>query len=216
MNLNESFRYCNYITSLMDQLRLLLSREDFIRKTSIVHRMSGVVPNCDDKVEEAERPNDIPNITPDQAIDFLIALFQEKQNVDYAIDHAKVINMDADISLNKVRRSIGVLLSNLGNAAQTVKKKNCAYAHGLNKDGGQEDYQYVTELTLSVDYNRAAAKAYGKQLIKEAEEISTRLDGQRILYTVNFHPTYDVTDTLEEAFEKYVETTKPVEESPEE
>ena len=29
MNLNESFRYCNYITSLMDQLRLLLSREDF-------------------------------------------------------------------------------------------------------------------------------------------------------------------------------------------
>lgn len=205
MNLNEAYRYSNYISNLINEIRVMLMSPDYTTQTTVIHHKAGAVPGCED-VTEVEKPRRRYALSnPDKAMAFLISLFDEKSNVAYAIEHAKDTNMDADLSLNKMRRELGVLFSNLASAEDGIVGFGNEYCYGLNADGDPNQYAYRTERTTTLRYNSEAARAFSKTLMKEADAVSSKLDEARLLCHVNFHPTYDVNDTLEEAYKKYAD-----------
>ena len=200
MKLVEAYRYSNYITHLMDNVRLLLMKPEFMNNVTLTKHMSGSVPNGEDATELQARDEDFD---PDLTMNFLLALFEEKKNLLYAIEHAKPQDTDAEIALNKDRRTLGVLFSNLGNAKEKTVIDTRDSTYGVGADGVQNVYQFKVDKTLTVRYNRVMARAIGKEMMRQAEEVSMRLDAEKLTCEVNFHPLFDITDTLEEAFGKY-------------
>ena len=208
MRLVEAFRYANYLSSKMDEVKMALMDPTFTMDRSVTHRMGGAVPNRQDYTEPAEKNPMYDFFDPDLAVSFLLALFEEKKNLMYAVAHAKFPTSDAEIALNKDRRAIGVLLSNLGSQRESVTNKGEEYTFGIGADGEQKVYRYKTETVSNIRFSKALAKAAGKEMIRQADESSTDLDEEKLTVEVNFHPQFDISDTLEEAFNKYKENQK--------
>ena len=199
MILKEAFRYQNYLTSLFAQTTSYLSREDIITTTTQKHYRSMVNPDAQDedivvpKVLNAEyEPNDL--------IDFVVKLIDEKQKLSNAITAAKRsldMEIDASMSMNKTKQDFISVLRRMASIKPCESDKE-GTSYKFNNDGDQVSYRYPIKEVKSIDYDRNAVKGLISKYKKETDKISTERDRIDIMTEVNYDPIWEVDTPLED------------------
>ena len=199
MILKEAFRYQNYLTSLFVQATSYLSREDFITTTTQKHNRTMVNPEAQDedivvpKVFNVEyKPNDL--------IDFVVKLIDEKQKLSNAITEAKKsldMDIDAAMSMNKSKQDFISVLRRMVSIKPTESEKE-GTSYKFNNDGDQVSYRYPVKEVKTIDYDRNAVKGLISKYKKETNEISTARDRMDIMTDVDYTPVWEVDTPLED------------------
>ena len=199
MILKEAFRYQNYLSSLFVQATSYLSREDFITTTTQKHNRTMVNPDAQN--EDIVVPK-VFNISykPNDLIDFVVKLIDEKQKLSNAITEAKKsldIDVDAAMSMNKTKQDfISVLRRMASIKPNETDKEGTSYK--FNNDGDQVSYRYPVKEVKTIDYDRNAVKGLISKYKKETDQISTTRDRIDIMTEVDYTPLWEVDTPLED------------------
>ena len=199
MILKESFRYQNYLTSLFVQATSYLSREDFITTTTQNHNRSMV--NSDAQDEKISVPK-VFNVgyKPNDLIDFVVKLIDEKQKLSNAITEAKKsldMDIDAAMSMNKTKQDFIRVLRRMASIKSTESEKE-GTSYKFNNDGDQVSYRYPVKEVKAIDYNRNTVKGLISKYKKETDQISTTRDRIDIMTDVDYTPVWEVDTLLED------------------
>ena len=199
MNLKESYRYANYLDSLLRRAYTYLGNTGFVTTTVEEHLRSKSNPDVDDETIEVQKPYDV-EFTPNQVIDFVVKVLDEKEKLSEAIAEAKStteINIDNAISMNKKKQGFVSVLNGIADIKPT-EKKTTGKAYKFDINGEQKPYTYNVTETITIDFNREDVKGLIKKYNKECDEISTKLDEIEINTQVDFVPAFDVNSKFEE------------------
>lgn len=199
MILKEAFRYQNYLTSLFVQATGYLSREDFITTTIQKHNRTKVNPDAQDEDIVVPKVFTV-DYKPNDLINFVVKLIDEKQKLSNAIAAAKKsldIDVDAAMSMNKTKQDfISVLRKMVVIKPSESDKEGTSYK--FNNDGDQVSYRYPVKEVKTIDYDRNAVKGLISKYKKETDEISTERDRIDIMTEVDYTPVWEVDTPLED------------------
>ena len=199
MILKEAFRYQNYLTSLFVQATGYLSREDFITTTTQKHIRTKVNPDAQD--EDIVVPKTFTvDYKPNDLINFVVKLIDEKQKLSNAIAEAKKlldIDIDAAMSMNKTKQDFISVLRRMASIKSSESDKE-GTSYKFNNDGDQVSYRYPVKEVKTIDYDRNAVKGLISKYKKETDQISTTRDRIDIMTDVDYTPVWEVDTPLED------------------
>lgn len=199
MNLKEAFRYQNFLDELLGTAYSYLNNKNFVVSTVETHLKSQVNPDAKDEVIEVQKPYDV-DFTPNDLIDFVVKVINEKEKLSNIISDAKMrteIDIDVAIALNKKKQGFARVLQSLSNIKSGEKVKN-ASDYKFNTDGNQVSYYYKINEVTKIDFNRNDVRGLYKKLLKETDDVSTKLDSILINTELDFNPSWDINDSFEE------------------
>ena len=199
MILKEAFRYQNYLTSLFVQATSYLSREDFITTTIQNHNRSMVNPDAQDEKISVPKVFNV-DYKPNDLIDFVVKLIDEKQKLSNAITEAKKsldMDIDAAMSMNKTKQDFISVLRRMASIKSTESEKE-GTSYKFNNDGDQVSYRYPVKEVKAIDYNRNTVKGLISKYKKETDQISTTRDRIDIMTDVDYTPLWEVDTPLED------------------
>lgn len=199
MILKEAFRYQNYLTSLFVQATSYLSREDFITTTTQNHNRSMVNPDAQDEKISVPKVFNV-GYKPNDLIDFVVKLIDEKQKLSNAITEAKKsldMDIDAAMSMNKTKQDFISVLRRMASIKSTESEKE-GTSYKFNNDGDQVSYRYPVKEVKAIDYNRNTVKGLISKYKKETDQISTTRDRIDIMTDVDYTPVWEVDAPLED------------------
>lgn len=199
MNLKEAFRYQNFLDELLGTAYSYLNNKNFVVLTVETHLKSQVNPDAKDEVIEVQKPYDV-EFTPNDLIDFVVKVINEKEKISNIISDAKMrteIDIDVAIALNKKKQGFAKVLQSLSNIKSGEKIKN-ASDYKFNTDGNQVSYYYKINEVTQIDFDRNDVRGLYKKLLKETDEVSTKLDSILINTELDFNPSWDINDSFEE------------------
>lgn len=199
MILKEAFRYQNYLTSLFVQATSYLSREDFITTTTQNHNRSMVNPDAQDKKISVPKVFNV-GYKPNDLIDFVVKLIDEKQKLSNDITEAKKsldMDIDAAMSMNKTKQDFISVLRRMASIKSSESDKE-GTSYKFNNDGDQVSYRYPVKEVKTIDYDRNAVKGLISKYKKETDEISTERDRIDIMTDVDYTPVWEVDTPLED------------------
>ena len=197
MNLKESFRYQNFLDSMMRAARESVTARAHCLKVTKTHMRNKVNPDANDVVELVECDSFFPN---DEVITFMEWLVEEREKLTTAIGLAKAsigFDIDAAIETNKFRQAVSSSISHMMHFAPTKRVEN-GRDYKFNVEGNQMPYIYDIEVVSEEAYNKADAKALMRKMISRADEVSAAIDAAMINTTVNYVPVFDVNETFED------------------
>ena len=199
MNLKESYRYANYLDSLLRRAYSYLNSNGFVTTTVEEHLRSKSNPDVDDERIEVKSPYDV-EFTPNDVINFVVKVLNEKEKLSDAIAKAKStteIDIDNAVAMNKKKQQfVGVLNEIADIKPSETKTTGKAYKFDIN--GEQKPYVYDVNRKTSIDFNRTDVRNLIKKYLKETDEISSKLDLIEITTQVDIEPRFDVNDKFEE------------------
>ena len=199
MNLKESYRYANYLDSLLRRAYTYLGNTGFVTTTVEEHLRSKSNPDVDDETIEVQKPYDV-ELTPNQVIDFVVKVLDEKEKLSEAIAEAKStteINIDNAISMNKKKQGFVSVLNGIADIKPS-ETKTTSKSYKFDINGEQKPYVYDVNRKTSIDFDRTDVRNLIKKYLKETDEISSKLDLIEITTQVDIEPIFDVNDKLEE------------------
>ena len=199
MNLKESYRYANYLDSLLRRAYTYLGNTGFVTTTVEEHLRSKSNPDVDDETIEVQKPYDV-EFTPNQVIDFVVKVIEEKEKLSEAIAEAKStteINIDNAISINKKKQGFVSVLNGIADIKPS-ETKTTAKGYKFDINGEQKPYVYDVNRKTSIDFDRTDVRNLIKKYLKETDEISAKLDLIEITTQVDFVPKWDINEKFEE------------------
>ena len=199
MILKEAFRYQNYLSSLFVQATGYLSREDFITTTTQKHNRTKVNPDAHDEDIVVPKVFTV-DYNPNDLIDFVVKLIDEKQKLSNAITEAKKsldIDVDAAMSMNKTKQDFISVLRRMASIKSSESDKE-GTSYKFNNDGDQVSYRYPVKEVKTIDYDRNAVKGLISKYKKETDQISTTRDRIDIMTEVDYTPLWEVDTPLED------------------
>ena len=199
MNLKESYRYANYLDSLLRRAYTYLGNTGFVTTTVEEHLRSKSNPDVDDETIEVQKPYDV-EFTPNQVIDFVVKVLDEKEKLSDAIAKAKStteINIDNAVAMNKKKQQFVNVLNTIADIKPSEKIVN-GTGYKFNQEGNQVKYFYSIKQITSIDFDRKNIRNLIKKYAKETDDISTKLDLIEITTQVDIEPRFDVNDKFEE------------------
>ena len=199
MNLKESYRYANYLDNLLSTAYTYLRNKGFVTTTVEEHLRKQSNPDVENETIEVQKPFDV-EFKPNQVIDFVVRVLNEKYKLSDAIAEAKStteINIDNAISMNKKKQAFVSVLNGIADIKPSeIKTTSKSYKFDIN--GEQKPYVYDVNRKTSIDFNRTDVRNLIKKYLKETDEISAKLDLIEITTFVDFEPTWDVNEKFEE------------------
>lgn len=203
MNLKESFRYQNFLDSMMREAASSISNREHclsITKTHLKHKAN---PEAEDIVENVEVEKHFEN---DDVLRFMQWLVREKETLTVAISKAKEstdLDLDAAIETNKFRQQVNNAIKNM---LRFVPRKTVEQGrdYKFNIEGNQTIYYYDIETESTEAYNKDNAKELMRSMISCADEVSTNIDLALINTTVDYEPMYDVNESFEDVMEMFI------------
>ena len=199
MNLKESYRYANYLDTLLNTSYRYLQNKGFVTTTKQNHLRSKANSEAVDEIIDVQKPYDV-DFTPNDVIDFAVKIITEKELLADAIAKAKAnaeINIDNAIAMNKKKQGFVGVLNGLANM-KPCEKTTTGRAYKFNVAGDQVPYSYDVVETTSIDFDRNDVKGLVKRYTKNTDEISAKLDAIEINTEVSFNPTWDISDSFED------------------
>ena len=140
------------------------------------------------------------DFTPNQVVDFIVKVIDEKEKLFIAIADAKAtteINIDNAVSLNKRKqRIISVFQTLADRKPKEIQTTGRDYKFDIN--GEQKPYNYNINKIISIDYDRNSIKNLIKKYRKECDEISAKLDEIEIDTQVSHNCLFDINDSFED------------------
>lgn len=200
MNLKESYRYANYLDTLLNTAYRYLQNKGFTTTTKQNHLRSKANSEASDEIVEVQKPYDV-EFTPNDIIDFVVGVITEKELLANAIAKAKSgaeINIDNAVAMNKKKQAFVSVLSGIVNIKPSEKTTQGTDYKFNQQDGNQIRYFYNIEETTTIDFNRNDVKALIKKYSKECDDISSKLDAIEINTIVEHTQKYDISDTFED------------------
>lgn len=207
MNLKESYRYANFLDTLITKSICLLNSDNFITVKEQTHLKQKANPNADNEVVVVPKVSTIEANTMN-VIDFAMVVFAEREALHNAIAEAKKkmeINMDAALSANKRKHDFISTLQYLSGLKSTERQIS-GNDYMLNAENNQVKYFYTINEVMTIDFDRNQVKGLMKRLLKETDETSNKLDALEITTEIDFIPIFDVNDTFEDLVEAYVKS----------
>lgn len=199
MNLKESYRYANYLDSLLNKAYMYLGNKGFVTTTKQNHLRSKANKEAEDEIMDVQKPFDV-DFAPNNIIDFVVKVLTEKEAPTNAIAAAKAgteINIDNAVAMNKKKQGFVYILNEIVNLKPTEKTvAGRAYKFDINNE--QKPYVYDITETTTIDFDRNDVKALIRKYNKECDEISAKLDSIEINTEVSFAPRWDVNDVFED------------------
>jgi hypothetical protein len=206
MNLKESFRYQKFLDGLMQQAQSSICDRNHALKVTKTHLRNRVNSEAEDKVEEIDVGEFIPN---DDVLTFMQYLIGEKERLSCAIGKAKAscgFDIDAAVETNKYRQnlrsSVGSMLRNTA-----AKRTERGSDYKFNVEGNQTPYSYDVEVESSEAFDRDVAKTTMKEVIAKADEVSREIDMALINTVVEYNTPFDVNDSFEDAVKVFLSKT---------
>lgn len=199
MILKEAFRYQNYLTSLFVQATGYLSREDFITTTTQKHIRTKVNPDAQDEDIIVPKVFNV-DYKPNDLIDFVVKMIDEKQKLSNAIAEAKKsldMDVDAAMNMNKTKQDFISVLRRMASIKSSESDKE-GTSYKFNNDGDQVLYRYPVKEVKTIDYDRNAVKGLISKYKKETDQISTTRDRIDIMTEVDYTPVWEVDTPLED------------------
>lgn len=199
MNLKESYRYSNFLDTLLDSAYAYLQTKGFVTTTTQEHLRSKTNNDVSDETVETKKPFDV-DFTPNDIINFIVKVINEKESLYNAIAIAKSnteINIDNSVALNKKKQYFVSVLKGLVNI-KPGERVITGKAFKFNNDGNQVPYCYDINEKTQIDFNRNDVRNLIKKYLKETDAISSKLDAIEINTIVDFDPKYDINDNFEE------------------
>ena len=199
MNLKESYRYANYLDSLLRRAYTYLGNTGFVTTTVEEHLRSKSNPDVDDETIEVQKPYDV-EFTPNQVIDFVVKVLDEKEKLSDAIAKAKStteINIDNAVAMNKKKQGFVSVLNGIADIKPS-ETKTTSKSYKFDINGEQKPYVYDVNRKTSIDFDRTDVRNLIKKYLKETDEISSKLDLIEITTQVDIEPRFDVNDKFEE------------------
>lgn len=203
MNLKESFRYQNFLTDVIREAVCSITLDRHRYKVTKTHFRSKVNPDiAEDEVEEISTDEFYPN---DTVIGLLGVLLSERQSLSEAIGEAKRsvdFDIDAAIETNKSRQLVSRSIKTMLSAKATTKIEQ-GKDYKFNFEGNQFPYYYDVEVKSVENFDRKLSSGIMRSLIKEADEVSAKVDAAFVNTEVNFEPRFDVNDSFDDVMERY-------------
>lgn len=199
MNLKESYRYANFLDTLLSTAYTYLKNRGFMTTTHEEHLRSKANPEAKDETLVVDKPFDV-EFTPNKIIDFAVKVIEEKECLMNSIAVAKAgaeINIDNAISMNKKKQGFVSVLNNLA-AIKPSEKKGSASDYKFNAEGNQVMYRYETIVKTEIDFDRNDVRKLAKKYMSETDAISAKLDSIEINTEVPFKCKWDINNTFEE------------------
>lgn len=200
MNLKESYRYANYLDTLLSTAYHYLQNKGFTTTTKQNHLRSKANSEASDEIVEVQKPYDV-DFTPNDVIDFVVGVITEKESLVDAIAKAKAgteINIDNAVAMNKKKQAFVAVLNGIANIKPSEKTTQGTDYKFNQQDGNQIRYYYNIEETTIIDFDRNDVKALIKKYSKECDDISAKLDAIEINTIVEHIQKYDINDTFED------------------
>lgn len=199
MVLKEAFRYQNLLDVFIDETLNMLHNESFIVRKKEIHNRKKA--NKDATDEEISVEYDGCKFTPDQLIDFIVAVVDEKGKLTEAISNAKrkmEMDIDSTVSMNRVRqRCVTTFINMLRH--KTTSKESQGFDYKFNENGDQVRYVYPMTVISKINFNRDDVRNLSRKWREESDTNSTKLDLLEVTTEVDFQPRWNFDDTLEEA-----------------
>lgn len=205
MILKEAFRYQNYLSRLIGEAIDYLTTTSNVIITKQEHLKSKSNSDAEDEVVIADKYSDI-EYEPNQVIDFLLDVLNEKEKLSDAINKAKLnteINIDSSIAINKEKQRIASIFDRLAKTKSGERIRNDS-DYKFNAEGNQVSYYYEVKETTTIDFDRNKVKGIVKRLRRESDNTSNELDRVQVTLDVDYSPTYEINDDFEDSLEIFV------------
>ncbi len=195
MNLKEAFQTQNRINDLLLYIVRYLSDTDNTMTITEKHlRSKALAGQQDETADVSQKSKD------DFDVNGLLSIWQklmkEKEALGEAIGKAKVemdFNLDAAVDANKSRRAFISTLQLLASQKSSHElQKGEGRGYVFNNDGNQTEYRYDIDRIMTIDYDRNKVRAVAKELYKEAEEISLKIDEALLKTKVDYTLPFDI------------------------
>lgn len=199
MNLKESYRYANFLDSLLTKAYGYLHNKGFVTTTTQEHMRSKANPDASDETLVIPKPYDV-EFTPNNIVDFVVSVLAEKEQLMDAISEAKAgadINIDTAIAMNKKKQHFVDVLTVMANYKPSERTTQSS-GRMFNNERNQVVYYYDVVEKMTIDFNRNDIRGLIKKYLKETDEISAKLDSVEINTEVLFTPKFDMNDEFED------------------
>ncbi len=206
MNLKQAFRYQNKIKDILCHITVHLGAKNYITTVKSIHYKKDVFPSMEN--EEIIENNNSLNITPNQLIDFLCFILDEKEALCKAIDKAKKLNnlsIDTDIEMNIARHDvINTLMDMSSIKSEENLLKNEGFGYIYKEDYKEEAiYHYDIKEIKTINFDRNKVKKLKHKLSILSDEISNNIEKILLITDVEYTPKFDVNSSFEEILEDY-------------
>lgn len=204
MNLKESFRVQNKLNELLQSTRYYLQNQNNITKVTQEHMRTKANKEAVD--ETIEKPNlSLLPYEVNKIIDFALYLVREKEKLNDAIDVAKTkcgTNIDNSITNNKNKKELCDLLNSMA-TIKSSERLTRAQDYKFNVAGDQVAYNYEVKEVTTIDFDRNKVRNIYKQLSKEIDDVSNKIDEIKINSEVDYIFEFDVNDKFEDILEQF-------------
>jgi hypothetical protein len=204
MKLKDSFRYQNFLDSILTKAGDYLSTTAYVTLTREKHLRSASNPGAaDETIVVAERPFDCE---VNALIDFVVHVLSEKEILSTAISVAKkncAVDIDSAIALNRARQSAKQLMDRLA-GVKSGEQDSVGKSYRLNNEGNQTTYFYKVKEIKTIDFDRNKVKGIAKALAAKSDLVSAELDRLVLSAEVDYTPKYDINDKFDDVLEAYV------------
>ena len=202
MNLKESFRYQNFLDSLISSARFSLVNPSHSMVVTKRHLKTKTNPDAEDVEETVEVEDFYPN---DIVVKFLMWAIEEKQKLATLISKAKTtadFDLDSSVSANKQRKDV-IKAINALMSKKEGKTKEFGTDYKFNVEGDQVAYRYEIEVERKENFNRAELKAVVKELNSICDETSSKVDEFLITTLLDYTPRFDVNASFDDVMEEF-------------
>ena len=209
MNLKEAFQAQNKIGELLDYISFYLSNVDNVMTVTEKHlRSKALAGQQDDSVDVSRKSEEMFEVG--KLMDIWQQLMEEKEQLGLAIGKAKAgmdFNLDSAVDANKSRRSFLMTLQRLANRKSSHElQKGEGRGYVFNNDGNQTTYCYDIDRIMTIDYDRNKVRVMVKELTRESDEVSIKIDEALLHTQVDYEPKFDLAGEesfiIEELMEK--------------
>lgn len=131
-----------------------------------------------------------------------------KETLSNAISTAKKnLPIDIDVAINMAnrKRKLGEVLAGL-NSLKTTETKTEGIGYKMDNEGKQTTYRYPIEKVKSIYFDRNKFRSEQRKLMKEASDISAKVDYLMVTTEVPFECPFDFEGSINDAVETYFAT----------
>ena len=164
------------------------------------HNRQKANPDAENETVAVAKTFDVP-FKPMDLVDLIMKVMAEKEALSAAIATAKKtteIDIDHSVAMNKKRQTF-ISTLNYMNGLKSSETTTTGVGYKMNPvDGNQVSYKYEVQEVSTIDFDRNDVKGLIKKLSKECDEISAKLDVIQLTTVVDFVPSWDINDSLED------------------
>lgn len=213
--LKEAFHAQNVFDKWLTTMEVTFSRKDYFTKTVEKHFKSRAYPEAEDEI--VEEPNELgtlftkeegTGLSSFEMLYFAEIILAYKETLSNAISTAKKnLPIDIDVAINMAnrKRKLGEVLAGL-NSLKTTETKTEGIGYKMDNEGKQTTYRYPIEKVKSIYFDRNKFRSEQRKLMKEASDISAKVDYLMVTTEVPFECPFDFEGSINDAVEAYFAT----------